>query len=372
MLVDDSIRALKIIAPLEYAAPWDNVGLLVGSPTWNADRALLTIDLTEPVLREAMELKAGLIVAYHPPIFEPMKSVTDATFKQRIILNAASEKIAIYSPHTALDAAPGGVNDWIAEGLGAGDVRALDHHEHLPETEQCKIITFCPAEAVDRIRDGLASIGAGRIGEYSRCSFEIGGRGTFLGNEASNPTRGRKGRFERVDEVRLEMTCPKAALALAAVTLKEFHPYEEPPMEILALLPRPQRNIGQGRRVVLDQSVSRGTLLERLKARLGVTQLMVAAGEGAPHEFTRIGLSAGAGGSLLQTAIDRDCQVFITGEMRHHDVLAAQARGCTVILAGHTSTERGYLSILQNRLAEMLAGAEVLVSKRDVDPLETM
>jgi len=248
----------------------------------------------------------------------------------------------------------------------------LEPFESLPETEQCKIITFCPAEAVDRIRNGLASIGAGRIGEYQLCSFEMSGHGTFLGSESSNPTVGRKGRLERVDEIRLEMVCPRAALALAIVTLKEFHPYEEPPMEIHPLLPRPHRNIGQGRRVVLDQPIQLKSLVEKIKARLGVKQLMVAVGEGAPVKFTCIGLCAGAGGSLLDAAIRQDCEVFITGEMRHHDVLAAQARGCTVILAGHTNTERGYLKVLRKRLMELIRDAELSVSKIDGDPLTLM
>jgi hypothetical protein len=248
----------------------------------------------------------------------------------------------------------------------------LQPHDQLPETEQCKIITFCPAEAVDRIRNGLATVGAGRIGEYSLCSFEINGRGTFLGSEASRPAVGRKGRLEQVDEVRLEMVCPKAALALAVVALREFHPYEEPPIEIHPLLPRPLRSIGQGRRVVLDQAQSLKSIIERMKARLGVNQLMVALGDGAPTKFSHLGLCAGAGGSLLDAAIRQDCEAFITGEMRHHDVLSAQARGCTVILAGHTNTERGYLKVLRKRLLDAIDGGDVVVSKRDEDPLTAM
>ena len=143
-------------------------------------------------------------------------------------------------------------------------------------------------------------------------------------------------------------------------------------MEIHPFLPRPQRNIGQGRRVVLDQPISLKSLIEKLKARLGVKQLMVAAGESAPARFTRIGICAGAGGSLLDAAIRQDCEAFLTGEMRHHDLLAAQARGCTVLLAGHTNTERGYLKVLRKRLVDLAKGAEVFMSKRDADPLKVM
>jgi dinuclear metal center YbgI/SA1388 family protein len=372
MIVEDVVGALESIAPSQYAANWDNVGLVVGSRRWRADSILLTIDLTEAVMREAADVRAQMIVSYHPPIFEPLKSLTDATSKQRIVLEAVENRIAIYSPHTALDAAPGGVNDWLAACLGQGDVRALQSREDLPESEQCKIITFCPADAVDQIRNGLAAVGAGRIGRYQLCSFEIPGKGTFLGGEDTNPKVGRRGSLQRVDEVRLEMVCPKPALGLAMIALREFHPYEEPPIEIHPLLPRPQRSIGQGRRATLDQPASLRTLLERIKGHLGVRQLQVAIGDRAPGKYARIGLCAGAGGSLLDAAIDQGCEMFLTGEMRHHDVLAAQSRGCTVVLAGHTNTERGYLKVLRKKVIDVLPDLKISLSKRDADPLRVM
>src|SRR5690554_3984964 len=184
------VRNLEQIAPPEYAESWDNVGLLIGEESWPADDVLLTIDLTEAVLEEAVAAGVNMIVAYHPPIFDALKSVNDRTAKSRIVLNAIKNNIAVYSPHTALDAAPGGVNDWLAQGLGHGDVRALVSHGALPETEECKIVTFCPPDAADQIRNGLAAAGAGRIGAYQLCSFEIPGTGTFLGGEGTDPVVG--------------------------------------------------------------------------------------------------------------------------------------------------------------------------------------
>lgn len=374
MQITDLIAALERIVPLSAAAEWDNVGLLAGSRSGKTSRVLLTIDLTDEVLREALEADCGLIVAYHPPIFHAMKSITDATAESRVLLEALREGVALYSPHTALDAAPGGINDWLCAGLGPGDVRALVPFADLPVTEQNKVITYCPAEAVTAIRNGLASIGAGRIGGYQLCSFEIPGSGTFLGGEATHPVVGRRGELSRVNEVRLEMVCPTAALALAVTALRQFHPYEEPPIEIIRFEKRPQRGVGQGRRLVLDQPMSLRAIAERLKERLGVKQLQIAAADGAaaPAKLTHIGVCAGAGGSLLNNAIDQDCRIFITGEMRHHDVLSAVARGCSVLLVGHTQTERPYLKVLARRLREEADGIDVLVSKRDVDPLRTI
>lgn len=361
---------MSAIAPPSYAAEWDNVGLLVGGGDWEGSPLLLTIDLTAAVLREAADAGARMIVAYHPPIFEPLPRLTDAEPRQRIVLEAARRSIAVYSPHTALDAAPGGVNDWIAEGLGRGDVRALRPHESLPESEQCKIVTFCPAEAADRVRSALATVGAGQIGGYEQCSFEIRGTGTFFGGPGTKPAVGRKGVLERQDEVRLEMVCPQRALALAVATLREFHPYEEPPIEIHPLLPRPRRGIGQGRRLVLDEKQALDAIVDRVRERLGAERLQVAAAPGAPRRFGTIGICAGAGGSLRVAAVEQGCEVFVTGEMRHHDVLAATAAGCSVILAGHTATERPYLKVLRKRLAAALPDLEVSVSRRDADPCE--
>ena len=381
MHVRQIIEVLGTIAPLDYAAEWDNVGLLIGSEEWEASTLLLTIDLTDAVLTEAIDGGAEMIVSYHPPIFEGLRKLVDDSPSQRIALNAARGGVAVYSPHTALDAAPGGVNDWLAKGLGQGDVRALEPLQTLAETQQCKLVTFCPAEAVQRLRQALAAVGAGQIGDYSLCSFEIPGTGTFLGGETTHPQVGRKGSLQRVDEIRLEMVCPEASLALALATIRRTHPYEEPPIEIYRLRPHPQWAIGQGRRIELGEKADLPTLIGRIKKHLGVETLRVApgrgewggrGGRGAPRLYGSIGVCPGAGGSLIKAAISAGCELFVTGEMRHHDILAAQAQGCTVLLGGHTNTERGYLKVLRTRLAEALPDATVLVSRTDGDPLRAM
>jgi hypothetical protein len=204
-----------------------------------------------------------------------------------------------------------------------------------------KIVTFCPPEATERIRDGLAATGAGRIGGYERCSFEIPGTGTFFGGESTQPAVGGRGRLERVAETRLEMVCSRRALPLAIEALRRFHPYEEPPVEIHPLEPR----------------------------HFGVTAVSIALPDGAAAEHGTIGFCAGAGEGLLDAAIAEGCTLFVTGEMRHHEVLSALARGCGVLLAGHTNTERGYLPILAERLRNEVTGLDAVISRLDRDPL---
>ncbi len=365
MNVNNIINTLETIAPLKYAASWDNVGLLVGSGEWPADSILLTIDLTKEVLEEAIEAKTNLIIAYHPPIFEPLMAVTDACEKQAIVLEAIRAGIAIYSPHTALDSAPGGVNDWLVEGMGEGESTSLEVHAEISAGEQSKIITMCPPDACEAIHQAMSNAGGGVIGNYEQCSFRMVGTGTFFGTGEANPATGEKGRLELVEEIRLEMVCSDAKLMSVIDALREAHPYEEPPIEIYRLSARPDAHIGQGRRLNLNTPVSLDEIINRIKAQMGVEHLKVALGRNAPVYYQTIGLCAGAGGSLLDSAIESGCELFFTGEMRHHAATDAMARGCTIILVGHTNTERGYLSVLQQKITDLLDDVSVVISTVD-------
>ncbi len=381
MRVADVIAALEAIAPPSLAESWDAVGLAVGSPqTELTGPVMLTIDLTEAVLAEAIEARASVIVAYHPPIFEPLRQVTDRTPRQRIILGAIEAGIAIYSPHTALDAAPGGITDWLCEGLSgsvgsaqgklaiAGDCRALSPHT---AGQTRKIVTFLPEADVDRVRDAMASCGAGVIGAYRACSFMSRGEGTFLGDDSTQPVVGDAGVFERVAEIRLEMVCSPRAVPLAVEALRQFHPYEEPPIDVYELAGVPQRAVGPGRKLVLDQPATVRTLAERLKQHLPESRLQFALPE-ADVEITTLGVVPGSGASLARSAREQGAELFVTGEMKHHDILACLHGGLGVLLAGHTNTERGYLPRLSHRLSQSLGGVEIRVCQRDRDPLESI
>ncbi len=380
MLVGDLVRVMESIAPPALAEAWDKVGLQVGSPDREVSGPiLLTIDLTERVLGEAVELGAGAIVAYHPPIWNPLPSLGATTAQERIIRGAIEAGIAVYTPHTALDATHGGVTDWLCEGLSAppgdaregvisGDCRALTPYVESEHSQQVKIVTFAPRKSIEQIRGALATAGAGIIGNYRVCSFETGGHGTFLPGEGTNPTVGAPGKLERTEEVRLEMVCSRGALALAIETLREFHPYEEAAFDVYELEGKPSRRQGAGRRLTLDQPTTIGELCERLKTHLGRARVRYALASDL-ERFSTIGVVPGAGESMLGEAARAGCELFVTGEMRHHDIVAALHRGVSVLLAGHTNTERGYLPRLARMLSASLSGARVEISRRDQDIL---
>ena len=380
MLVHDLIAALESYAPLNYAEPWDRVGLHLGSRTAPVSGpVMLTIDLTGAVLDEAMDLGCGAIVAYHPPIWEPLKVITDDTAKGAMLLQAARAGIAIYAPHTALDAVPGGISDWLCEGLSAGaegvihgDCRALTPHNRRDPDQEVKLITFVPADKVPHLRNALATAGAGQIGEYRVCAFATEGRGSFLAPEAGHPSVGDAGTLNVVDEVRLEMVCSKRALPLALETLEQFHPYEVPAIDVVELAHQPARRVGVGRKLTLDQPATFEQLAERLKAHLGRARVRLATERPMDEPVRDLGVVPGAGESLWPDARDAGCELFITGEMRHHEVLSAVRAGISVLLAGHTNTERGYLPRLARMLESRLDGHPVHVSKVDADILRVL
>ena len=366
------ITRLEAIAPLELAEPWDNVGLLLGDARRDLNGPVfLTIDLTEASLAEAVAAGAGMIVAYHPPIFRELKRITTDDPRGRTLLGAVESAIPVYSPHTALDATEGGVTDWLCDMLAPtggdtnlGDRRALTPAS-IPDPDAThKLVTFVPAEHAERVRDGLASIGAGRIGAYSNCSFTAAGTGSFIGGEGTAPVVGQAGTLEMVPETRLEMVCPGSALPLAVEILRALHPYEEPPFDVYPLVPKPRRALGAGRRIRLDQPATPTQLADNLKANLGVDAVKLASA-GAEEPVTIVGVCPGSGGSLMAGAIADGCRLFVTGEVSHHEALAATARGCSVLLAGHTNTEGGYLHRYSDRIKAQLPGLDVIVSAVD-------
>lgn len=379
MRLERVLETLNELAPPELAEDWDRVGLQLGDPAWNVRRAMLCIDLTEPVLAEAVAKKVNLIVAYHPPIFEPIKNLANwsrHSWKQRIILELARRRIAIYSPHTALDAARDGVNEWLCAGIGKGKTYAIHPVEHGSE-DQYKIVAFIPAEHVARLRAAMSEAGAGCIGNYVECSFGAAGQGTFHGTNGADPFVGKTGQLEHVDEMRMEMVCQAGCLNRVIEELRKAHPYEEPAFDIYKLVPAPTpmyEEAGQGRSLTLDRPITVATLIQRIKKHLGVTRLDVAmpdkiAPDGySPGKIQIVAVCAGAGGSVLK---NEACvaDAYFTGEMRHHGVLDAVQQGKVVILAGHTQTERPYLPVYRQRLTRACGrGVQWIVSRRDRSP----
>src|SRR4051794_20290414 len=284
MKLANLVTAMEQIAPTRYAESWDNVGLLVGDPEQSISRAMLTIDYTPEVASEAAEAKCDVVISYHPPIFEAIKRVTSTS----PIFDAIRRGVAIYSPHTALDVAPSGTNDMLADALMLVDRTPLKLSQ--PKQTQYKLVTFVPAIAIEKVSEALFAAGAGRIGQYSSCSFRSPGTGTFFGEAGTNPAVGQAGKLERAEEVRIETVVPIAKVLAVVSALRASHPYEEPAFDLNSLAATPE-GVGIGRIGALERSSPREQLFESIKRGLGIEHLLIAGP--TTGEVTRAAVCAG-------------------------------------------------------------------------------
>jgi dinuclear metal center YbgI/SA1388 family protein len=360
MTLQEILTALNDIAPTRNAEAWDNVGLIVGDPAQDVSRAMLCIDYTPDVACEAAGERCDAIVAYHPPIFEPLKRVVAGT----VVFDAIRRGVALYSPHTALDVAEGGTNDVLADALGLKARSPLRLAERT-KAASLKLVTFIPEKDVERLSAALFDAGAGHIGKYSACSFRSKGTGTFFGEEGTNPAVGESGQLERAEEVRVETVVALSKVESVIRALRASHPYEEPAFD-LQQLAAPPEGLGQGRVGDFAEPVERATLIDRVKRELELTHVLVS----GPTEGVarRAAACAGACGDMLDDAIAQKADFYLTGEMRHHDALKAARAGMTVVCTLHSNSERAVLKRLKQRLEEVFPALAVMISKTDLDP----
>lgn len=362
--------ALERIAPSHLAQEWDNVGLLAGDPEARCERVLLCIDMTEAVVQEAARLGADLIVAYHPPIWDPLRSLrADSRDSERLVWHAARHGMAIYALHTALDAAKGGTCDVLAALCDLEDVRPATRAD--APGRSFKIVVFVPPDDLEKVAEAMHQAGAGHIGDYDHCSFRIPGTGTFRGGPGTSPTIGQAGRLEHVQEIRLEVICGADRLADVIDALRQSHPYEEPAYDIYPLRPAPLE-VGMGRVGRLSRPVPVTTLARRLRNRLrehGVAHLPILVVGNPQRQVSRVAVYPGSAGLLPLTDPEaRHAELIVTGEIRHHHALAFLRADKCVLALGHWSSERPVLQEVAAKLASALPELEIHISEEDAEP----
>jgi dinuclear metal center YbgI/SA1388 family protein len=357
------LEELGRLAPLPLAAEWDNVGLLLGDRAAEVRRVMTCLTVTPESAGEAVEAGAQLVITHHPVLFRAVKRLTTDTPEGRMLTALVRAGVAVYSAHTAYDDTAGGINDQLARGLGLTAVEPLRRGE---AERSFKVVVFVPDADLGRVSDAMFAAGAGRIGQYSECSFRLAGTGTFFGSEATNPTVGQKGRREEVSEWRLEAVCPEAALAGVLRAMRQAHSYEEPAYDVYPLRTAPGP-VGTGRLGSLAGALPLEEFARRVKTllRAGPVQLV---GEPA-RPVQRVAIVCGAGGELMGEAIRARADVFLTGEMRFHDYLTARAQGLALCLPGHHATERFAMEGLAEQLRQQWPDLEVWASKREADPV---
>ena len=364
MKVKDIADAIGGIVPLKLAQDWDNVGLLIGDPQQSVKNVLLTIDITAAVLAEAKKPKTDLIISYHPVIWDGLKKIT-ADGPTGVVYDLIRSKISVFSIHTALDSAAGGVNDGLAEMIGIKDGKPIGDYVESPAGDNYKLVVFIPVEAAEKVANAIFTAGAGGIGNYSHCSFQAQGHGSFLPLEGARPAIGRKGKTEKVAEVRFETIVPAAKLTGCIAAMKKAHPYETPAFDCYRLY-NDQEKFGLGRIGKLEKPMRIRQIIEKIKKQTGAKAFGIVGDE--KRLVKTAAVCAGSCGKIINSVIAAGADLYLTGELKHHQALAAQEAGLTCICLSHTVSERFILKKFAKQLQKQLKNVTIRISLKDADP----
>lgn len=368
MIVKDIINIIEELAPLPYAEDFDNVGLLVGDNNLQVTGVLVTLDTLENVIDEAIEKDCNLIVSFHPIIFSGLKKLTGSNYVERVVMKAIKHNIAIYAMHTALDNCFQGVNAKICEVLGLKPIKVL-----LPQKETIKkLITFVPTEQADAVREALFNVGAGGIGNYNNCSFNIEGIGTFKGNENSNPTLGKPGELQKENEIQIGVTYAKHLESIVLKTLFQTHPYEEVAYEITTL-ENLNQHIGMGMMGEFPTALSEKDFLKKLQTSMNAkgirhTQLL-----GKP--IKKVAVLGGSGAFAIKHAIRAGVDAYVTADVKYHEFYQAENR-LLIADIGHYETEQFTKNLLVEHLTKKihnfaaLSADRIILSQSNTNPVK--
>ncbi|MFC3039081.1 Nif3-like dinuclear metal center hexameric protein [Virgibacillus xinjiangensis] len=352
-------------SPKDLAYDWDNVGLQLGSPRKKVKKVMVTLDVLESVVDEAVDKGADLIIAHHPILFKPLSEIDMETPKGKAIKKLIQHDISVYAAHTNLDVASGGVNDLLCEALH------IHPEEVLVETGKerlMKVAVYVPKAQLEDIRKAFHQAGAGHIGDYSHCSFQTDGEGTFKPLEGTNPYIGSENKLEVVHEVRVDTIVPEGKVKEVIHNVIEAHPYEEPAYDIYPL-ENPGKSIGIGRVGHFEREMSLRELSEKVKHAFGLEKLRVTGDLDA--KVKKAAVLGGSGEKYIHAAKVKGADVYITGDMSFHMAQDAMEMGLSVIDPGH------YIeSVMKEAMKHYLdkglnkENIDIFVSQVDTDPFQ--
>ncbi|OBZ34001.1 Nif3-like dinuclear metal center hexameric protein [Megasphaera sp. DISK 18] len=342
--VGEIVKVLNTWAPLSLKESWDNPGLLIGNPDETVDKVLVTLDVMTDTVDYAVEQGVKLIVSHHPVIFDGLKSLRTDTYNGAMYQKLLAHHIAVYSAHTNLDSADGGVNDVLAGLLGLTDIEGL---VPVSEDKLYKIAVYVPESHGDALRKALADSGAGYIGKYSDCSFTTKGEGRFKAHEGANPFIGTVGKVETAAEERIETIVPERGLKTVLQAMIAAHPYEEPAYDIY-----PLKNAGHaftmGRVGNWPTPEPAMAVLQKIKDILHRDALSYAGNTDVT--VRRVALLGGGGAGFIKMAKNAGADLYLTGDVKYHDAQEAFKQGLVVVDGGHFGTESPVVDDLCRRL----------------------
>lgn len=340
------VHAVDVLAPPFLAAEWDKIGLQIGDPLAKVQSAVVTLDASKDCIEFATERGAELIIAHHPLIWEPLKTITPTTASGAKALKLLENQIALIVAHTNWDAAPGGINDTLASSIGLRDISLFGESSKV---ESFKLVTFVPTQNAESLLNALSLAGAGQIGKYQRCAFLSEGVGTFLPVPGAKPAMGADGKIENVNETRIEMSVAQPALNRVLRALVESHPYETPAYDLIPLGVAPTMPIGRvGTLEEAMDFVDFATMCER--------QWQVRAMRFGPRskEISKVAIVGGGAGNCWQDAKASGADCFVSGEFKHSDIIEATQDNFCLLEAGHFATEQPGMAVMCQRLQKLI------------------
>lgn len=342
MIIQQVIDFLEELAPLHYAEEFDNVGLLVGNKHTKITSVLVSHDTTEEIIDEAIEKKCNLIVSFHPIVFNGLKKINGNSYVEKVVIKAIQNNIAIFAIHTALDNAWNGVNAIACKKLGLINQKIL-----IPKKKTIKkLTTFVPIAEAENLRKSLFNAGAGTIGDYSQCSFNIEGIGTFNPNEDSNPVIGEKGKTHYETETQIGITFPTHLESHILKTLFKNHVYDEVAYEISSI-ENVNQKIGMGMIAELPEATEEKAFLEFLKEKMhcGVIKHSKLLGK----KIKNVAFLGGSGSFAISAAKNAGADIYITADLKYHDFYKAENQFIIADI-GHYESEQ----YTKNELVEFL------------------
>lgn len=356
--------ALDALYPPALAEPWDAVGLVCGDPDAPVSKVLLAVDPVQDVVEEALENGCQLLLTHHPLYLCGTTSVAAADAKGKVVHSLVRGGCGLFVAHTNADKATGGVNDALAALFDLQDTTAL---EPVPE-QLDKLVVFVPLADADRVRLAVTAAGAGAVGRYDSCTWSVAGVGTFRPLAGARPAIGQVGRFEEVEEVRLETVVPRQQRRTVVAALLAAHPYESPAYDVVPLVDQPS-GLGLGRVGDLTTAIPLGDLVALVAGVLPATVWGVR-GAGDPARLvSRLAVCGGSGDSLLVAAAASGAQAYLTADLRHHPASEAP-EGLALVDAAHWATEWPWLSAAAAALTRVV-DVEAVVSTMCTDPWTT-
>lgn len=331
-------------APKYLAMEGDPVGLHVGTLNKKIERVLVTLDVNEEVVDEAIAKSAGLIIAHHPPIYRPLQNLQTDFPQGRLIEKLIKHDIAVYAAHTNLDVAEGGVNDLLADALGLSGSKIL-----VPtyEAELVKIAVFVPESHEEKVREALGKAGAGAIGDYEHCSYTLSGTGRFRPTEDADPYIGEAGKMEVTAESKIEVVIRKHDKDRAIKAMIAAHPYEEVAYDVFTLENK-ELPMGLGRVGLLEQEMALEDFAEHVKERLAVPAVRIVGDLSKP--IRKVAVLGGDGNKYIQAAKRAGADVYVTGDLYFHVAQDAEAMGLAVVDPGH-HVEKVMIKGVANRMS---------------------